>query len=261
MPPVLYDVVDSIATITLNRPEAMNSLDSPTKDALRDHVLEAARDADVRALVLAGSGRAFCAGQDLKEHAQALESNDASLAGTLTEHYIPVTRALATMPKPVLAAVNGVAAGAGMALACACDLRIVASSASFNTAFAGVGLSCDTGLSWTLPRLVGHGRAVSLLYFARAVSSSEALDIGLATEVVGDDDVLTRAQELAHELAAGPTVAYGAMRDALGYAATHSLAESLEREGSLIQAAGETADHRNAVAAFVAKRRPEFDGR
>lgn len=256
-----YAVDDAVATITLNRPDAMNSLDSPTKEALRDRVLEAAGDTNIRAVVLTGSGRAFCAGQDLKEHANALRSGDSSLATTLAEHYIPIAEALATMPKPVIAAVNGAAVGAGMALACACDIRIVATSASFNTAFAAIGLSCDTGLSWTLPRLLGHGRAVSLLYLPRTVPASEALDIGLASEVVDDGDLLTRALQLARELAAGPTVAYAAMRDALTYSAAHTLAESMAHEGALIRSAGDTADHQNAVAAFIEKRRPEFHGR
>ncbi|MGH8823456.1 MAG: enoyl-CoA hydratase-related protein [Jiangellaceae bacterium] len=259
--PVLYAVEHGVATITLDRPAEMNSLDTATKVALRDHVLEAAADRDVRAVVLTGSGRAFCVGQDLREHAEALTHDDADLAATVHEHYIPIASGLATMDKPVVAAVNGVAAGAGAAFAFACDLRIVASGAGFNLAFAGIGLSCDSGSSWTLPRLVGWARARELLLLPRTVAADEALALGLATEVVPDDDVLDRAAELARQLAAGPTAAYAAIRRALSYSATHDLAESLTLEAELMGLTGATEDHRGAVAAFLAKERPTFTGR
>ena len=178
--PVLVEVADAVATVRLNRPEAMNSLDTATKVALRDALREVAADEAVRCVVLTGSGRAFCVGQDLKEHVQLLESGDEqALFSTVREHYNPIVTALATMPKPVLAAVNGVAAGAGASFAFACDMRIVADDAGFNLAFTGIGLSCDSGASWTLPRLVGQSKAIELLYEPRTLSASEAAELGL----------------------------------------------------------------------------------
>jgi 2-(1,2-epoxy-1,2-dihydrophenyl)acetyl-CoA isomerase len=258
--PVTYSVDDAVATITLDRPEAMNSLDTATKVALRDHVLRAADDNAVRAVVLTGSGRAFCVGQDLKEHADALAADAADLGQTVREHYNPIATTLATMPKPVIAAVNGIAAGAGAAFVFACDLRIVANTAGFNLAFAAIGLSCDSGSSWTLPRLVGWARARELLLLPRTVPAEEALALGLATEVVPAGSVLERATELARQLAAGPTLAYAAIREALEYSAAHGLAESVANEGELMRRTGATEDHRAAVAAFLAKRPPTFEG-
>ena len=258
--PVTYSVDDAVATITLDRPEAMNSLDNATKVALRDRVLQAADDPAVRAVVLTGSGRAFCVGQDLKEHADALAAGAADLGQTVREHYNPIATTLATMPKPVIAAVNGIAAGAGAAFAFACDLRIVANTAGFNLAFAAIGLSCDSGSSWTLPRLVGWARARELLLLPRTVPAEEALALGLATEVVPAGSVLERATELARQLAAGPTLAYAAIREALEYSAAHGLVESVANEGELMRRTGATEDHREAVAAFLAKRSPMFDG-
>ncbi len=259
---VRYDLADGVATIALNRPEAMNGLDIATKEALLGAVRRAAEDDAVRCVVLTGSGRAFCVGQDLKEHISILESSDtSSLFSTVEEHYNPIVTTLATMPKPVVAAVNGVAAGAGASLAFACDFRVLTESAGFNLAFAGVALSCDTGSSWTLPRLVGRAKALELLYFPRTVGSREALDLGLATTVVAADALETEVSRLARRLADGPTVSFGAIRRSVEYSGGHGLAESLEVEASMMQLTGATEDHRNAVTAFVRKQQPEFTGR
>ncbi|MGN6250602.1 MAG: enoyl-CoA hydratase-related protein [Marmoricola sp.] len=261
-PTVRYDVTDAVATITLSRPEAMNGLDLATKVALRDAVTEAAEDTSVRCVVLTGTGRGFCVGQDLKEHRALLDSGDPDqLGNTVEEHYNPIVTALATMAKPVVAAVNGVAAGAGASLALACDVRIVAASAGFNFAFAGVALSCDTGSSWTLPRIVGPATALDLLYFPRTVGAEEALSLGLATRVVPDDELQGATGELAARLAAGPTAAYGAIRRSVSFSAGHDLPESLAFESSMMTLTGATQDHRDAVAAFVAKEKPTFHGR
>jgi 2-(1,2-epoxy-1,2-dihydrophenyl)acetyl-CoA isomerase len=261
-PPVRLDLADGVATVTLDRPEAMNSLDVATKVALRDTVRQVADDPEVRCVVLTGTGRAFCVGQDLKEHVGLLRSGagDALLA-TVPEHYNPTVTAIATMPKPVVAAVNGVAAGAGASLAFACDYRLVAETAGFNLAFAGIGLSCDTGSSWTLPRLVGQARAIELLYEPRTIPAQEALELGLATRVVPGDGLAEEAQALAARLAAGPTVAFGAIRRSVARSATHSLEESLAFEAEMMTSTGSTEDHRNAVASFVAKEKPTFTGR
>ncbi|HEY4569286.1 MAG TPA: enoyl-CoA hydratase-related protein [Kribbella sp.] len=258
---VTYSVAEGVATVTLNRPDAMNALDTTTKVLLRDTVQAAAEDPAVRAVVLTGTGRAFCVGQDLKEHIRLLEANDqAALWSTVPEHYAPIALALAEMPKPVIAAVNGVAAGAGASMAFACDFRVVADTAGFNLAFTGIALSCDTGISWTLPRLIGHAKALELLYFPRTIPAAEALELGLATSVVPADDFHSAVADLAAKLAKGPTVAYGAVRQSLAYSATHTLADSLVFEAGKMQLTGDTEDHRNAVASFVAKQKPSFTG-
>lgn len=259
--PVLLDVTDGVATITLNRPEAMNSLDVATKVLLREIVQQVAEDPAARCVVLTGTGRAFCTGQDLKEHVQLLHNGgSAQLFNTVDEHYNPIVTALAAMAKPVVAAVNGVAAGAGASLAMACDLRVVADTAGFNLAFANVALSCDTGASYHLPLLVGRAKALELLYFPRTIKAEEALSLGLATQVVAAADLAAEVGALAARLAAGPTVALGAMRRSVAYAAGHTFEEACAFESSMMQKSGATSDHAAAVAAFVAKEKPVFEG-
>src|SRR6478736_3065772 len=260
--PVLLEVADGIATITLNRPDAMNSLDVATKEALLGVVRQVADDPAVRCVVLTGTGRAFCVGQDLKEHIQILHSSSSdSLFRTVDEHYNPIVTTLVGMAKPVIAAVNGVAAGAGASLAFACDLRILADSAGFNLAFANVALSCDTGASYHLQQLVGRAKALELLYFPRTLKAAEAEELGLATRVVPADELASEVRALAVRLAAGPTVALGAMRQSVAYAAGHSFEEALAFESAMMQKTGATEDHAAAVAAFVAKEKPTFHGR
>jgi 2-(1,2-epoxy-1,2-dihydrophenyl)acetyl-CoA isomerase len=261
-PPVRYDVTEGVATLTLNRPQAMNSLDLATKVALLDAVTAAAEDPAVRCVVLTGSGRAFCVGQDLREHVDLLRSGDSdALFRTVPEHYNPIITTLATMAKPVVAAVNGVAAGAGAGIAFACDLRVLGHGAGFNLAFSGIALSCDSGTSWTLPRLVGPAKAMELLYFPRTVSSEEALELGLATKVVPADALAEEVRQLARQLAAGPTVAFGAIRRSVGHSAGHDLESSLATEAEMMALTGGTEDHRAAVDAFLAKQKPVYQGR
>jgi 2-(1,2-epoxy-1,2-dihydrophenyl)acetyl-CoA isomerase len=260
--PVLYDLADGVGTITLNRPDSLNSLDTATKTALRDALESAAGDRSVRCVVLTGAGRAFCVGQDLREHVDDLANKTLEqIWSTVPEHYNRICSALATMPKPVVAGVNGVAAGAGASLTFACDFRIVADTAGFNLAFTGIALSCDTGSSWTLPRLVGHAKAAELLMLPRTVSAEEALTLGIATKVVTAESLADEVRRLATELASGPTVAFAAIRRSLAYSASHSLEESLTLEAEMMANTGETEDHRDAVAAFVEKRKPTFRGR
>jgi 2-(1,2-epoxy-1,2-dihydrophenyl)acetyl-CoA isomerase len=260
--PVLLELSDGVATVTLNRPDAMNSLDVATKEALLEAVTTVAADPAARCLVLTGSGRAFCVGQDLKEHVQLLQGGARdTLFSTVDEHYNPIVTALVEMPKPVVAAVNGVAAGAGASLAFACDLRLLADTAGFNLAFAGVALSCDTGCSYHLQRLVGRAKAMELLYFPRTVPAAEALELGLATQVVPADELPGLVADTAARLAAGPTVALGAMRRAVAYAAGHSFEESVAFESEMMSLTGATEDHAAAVSAFLEKRAPVFEGR
>lgn len=260
--PVRYDVADGVATVTLNRPDSMNSLTVATKVALRDALHAAASDSEVRCVVLTGSGRAFCVGQDLREHVADLNSDKPGpLSDTVAEHYNPTVTAIATMPKPVIAAVNGIAAGAGASLAFAADIRVLRRSAGFNLAFAGIALSCDTGASWTLPRLVGLGRATQLLLQPRTIPAEEAYALGLATTVVDDEEFDAAVAALARTLADGPTLAFAAIKRSLAYSATHDLPASLEQEAQKMALTGQSADHAAAVKAFLAKEKPSFSGR
>jgi 2-(1,2-epoxy-1,2-dihydrophenyl)acetyl-CoA isomerase len=257
-----YTVDGGIATLTLNRPAAMNSLDTATKEQLLTAVQRAAHDPAVRCVVVTGAGRAFCVGQDLHEHASNLaEQPLEEVWSTVDRHYSPIALALATMPKPVVAAVNGVAAGAGLAVAAACDWRVAAESATFTTAFTGIGLSCDTGTSWTLPRLVGYGKAMELLLWPRSVPAAEALEIGLVNWVFPDDRLVEEVTDIATRLAAGPTMAFAAVKSAVQYAAAHPLDEALRFEAQLMAATGGSEDHRDAVQSFMAKQKPTFTGR
>ncbi len=178
-PTIRYDLRDGVATVTLHRPDAMNALDTELKVALRDTLAAAAEDPGVRVVVLTGSGKAFCVGQDLAEHARNLSGGDVDAVWTtVPEHYTPIATLLATMPKPVVAAVNGVAAGAGAAFAFACDFRIVADTAGFNMAFAAVGLSADSGSTWSLPRLVGVAKAKELLLTPSTITADAGARAG-----------------------------------------------------------------------------------
>ena len=256
--PVLTVIDEGVATLTFNRPEAMNSLNVATKEALLAALRRVAEDPSVRCVVLTGSGRAFCVGQDLKEHVQLLEQNAEQMWTTVAEHYNPIVELIATMDKPVIASVNGVAAGAGAAFAFAADLRYVAASAGFNLAFTGIALSCDSGSSWSLPRLVGAAKAKELLFFPRTVPAQESVELGLATEIVPDAELSARVDLIARQLAQGPTLAYGAVRRSLVHSATHDLSESLAFEESMMARTGASQDHRRAMAAFLAKEKPHF---
>lgn len=258
--PLLVSRDDAVATITLNRPDSLNSLDVPLKEALREQLASLATDDRVRAVVLTGAGRAFCVGQDLREHVATLQGGDGSPLGTVVEHYNPIVLALGGMPKPVVAAVKGMAAGAGAGLAFLADFRVGGPSTGFAMAFANVGLAADTGVSWSLPRLVGHARATELLMLGRQARAEEAHRLGLLTTLVdSDEQVLPAAQELAGRLAAGPTVAYAQLKRELATGGT--LAQALEVEADAQARCGATEDHRKATLAFVAKERPTFAGR
>ncbi|MEU4444751.1 enoyl-CoA hydratase-related protein [Actinosynnema sp. NPDC050801] len=259
MSELLIDDADGVRTFTLNRPESFNSFTLALKERFLAAVVEAAGDDAVRAVVVTGAGRAFCAGQDLKEHVALLEAGDPAPLHTVEQHYNPLIKAIVGMPKPVIAAVNGMAAGAGASLAFASDLRVAGAGAKFLMAFANVGLTADSGASWTLPRLIGHGRAMEMMLLAQPVDAEEALRIGMVGQVVPDGEVLSTAQALARQLAAGPTTAYAKIKEAMAFSG--ALAAALEVEARTQAEAGATADHREAVAAFVAKRKPTFTGR
>jgi 2-(1,2-epoxy-1,2-dihydrophenyl)acetyl-CoA isomerase len=227
--------------------------------ALLDALREVAADDAVRAVVLTGTGGAFCVGQDLGEHADALARDAATAFDTVDLHYAPLVTTLTTMPKPVVAAVNGACVGAGLGLALACDLRVLASDATLGTAFAGIGLTCDSGLAYTLVRAVGRSRAAELLLLARSFTPAEAVGWGISGTVTEPEEVLPEAERLAARLAAGPTRAYAETKALLALDPA-GLAETLAAESRAQHRLGLTADHRNAVAAFLAKQRPTFGG-
>ena len=257
---VRYDISGAVATITLNRPEARNALTTEAKEALARALARAATDEAVRAVVLTGAGQAFCAGQDLREHAELLRAGGSPL-DTVRLHYNPIVTTIMTMPKPVVAALPGVAAGAGASIAFACDFRIAARRASLLLAFARVGLSADSGASWTLQRLVGPARSAELLMLAEPISAERALALGLLTEVVADQDLDGAVAALAGRLASGPTAAYAGIKQSLLGAAGADLASALETEAEIQVRLGGSRDHRAATEAFLNKEQPHFEGR
>jgi 2-(1,2-epoxy-1,2-dihydrophenyl)acetyl-CoA isomerase len=251
-----------VVTLTFNRPDSLNSLDVELRGAFRETLAELDADPGCRALVLAGAGRAFCVGQDLREHADLLDRGTNDPLRAVREGYNPIAARLGGFGRPVVAAVRGMAAGAGASIACLADFRIGGPSTRFLMAFANVGLAGDTGASWSLPRLVGHAKATELLMLAEPVEAADALRIGLLSRLVDDDgQVLPAARELAARLAAGPTVAYAAIKRQLAVGGAGSLADALAAEAAAQQRAGATEDHVEATRAFVAKRRPTFTGR
>jgi len=257
---VLYQLDGAVATIMINRPAARNALTAETKVALLDALRTASSDDAVRAVVITGAGQAFCSGQDLREHAELLAAGGSPL-DTVRRHYNPIIETVAGMLKPVVAALPGVAAGAGASLAFACDFRIAAERASFLLAFARVGLGADSGASWTLPRLVGAAKAAELLMLAEPMDSATALRLGLLTSVVPDEELPAAAASFAARLADGPTLAYAAIKESLLYGSSHTLSESLEKEADLQERLGSSADHRASTEAFVAKQAPVYQGR
>jgi 2-(1,2-epoxy-1,2-dihydrophenyl)acetyl-CoA isomerase len=254
---VTVTAADGVGVVTLGVP----ALSRAAKEQLLAALRGLAADEAVRAVVLTGSGRVFCAGQDLGEHAAALEADPATAFDTLAEHYHPVVEALTGMAKPVVAAVNGTCAGAGISLMLACDLRVCSATAKFATAFTGIGLTFDSGLSATLTRAVGTARASELILLGEPFTAQQALDWGLVGRLAEPGDVLPDALGLATRLAAGPTLAYVAAKRAIQAAVRPALGEVLAAEGAAQAALGLTADHQGAVAAFLAKQRPAFQGR
>jgi 2-(1,2-epoxy-1,2-dihydrophenyl)acetyl-CoA isomerase len=252
---------DAVAVVRLNRPATRNALTTELKVALRDALEQVADDTSVRAVVLASTGKAFCVGQDLREHAEALRGDMASALTTVPEHYNRIAGALASMAKPVVAAVNGTCVGAGLGFALACDLRIAAAGATFATAFAGIGFGGDSGLSGTLAHAVGASRATELLMLGDTFTAEQARDWGLVREVVAAEEVDDAALALAKRLAEGPTLAFAEIKRAVALGTVSPLRDVLDHEASAQARLGHTEDHVNAVEAFLAKEKPTFHGR
>ena len=257
--PLRVEIGRGIATLTLDRPSALNALDERLRRELVAAIGRLERDRSVRVVVLTGAGRAFCAGQDLREVAPG-EEGGPSFTQVLRETYHPIVLGLRRLDRPVIAAVNGVAAGAGASIAFACDLRIAADSASFVLAFGRVGLVPDSGATWFLPRLVGRARAAELALLGDPVTARDAERIGLVNRVVPDDRLATETRALAERLASAAPIAVAFTKRALDRSAETDLAEALDYEAALQGLAGRTADHAEGVRAFVEKRQPRFRG-
>lgn len=258
---ILIDVADAVATITINRPQALNALDADGFEALGETIERVADDEAVRCVILTGTGRGFCAGGDVKNMAAGGQLNLNDSVDRLRGWHNKTSLLLHTMPKPTIAAVNGYAMGAGMSLALACDLRVMAASAQMGTAFAGVALSGDFGGSWFLTRLVGAGRARELYFLNQRVTADQALELGLVNRVVPDDDLAETTREMATKLAAGPTKTLGMMKANFVLASHADLQTLLDQEAYHQRLSGATEDHREAATAFVEKRPPNFVGR
>jgi 2-(1,2-epoxy-1,2-dihydrophenyl)acetyl-CoA isomerase len=251
------EVADRVATITLDRADALNALTVPLKEELLAALARVGADPAIGAVVLTGAGRAFCAGQDLRER---LEPGAAPLEIEIRERYNPIILAMRRLEKPIVGAINGIAAGAGASLAFACDVRIAAEGASFLLAFARVGLVPDSGATWLLPRLVGAAKAAELALTGEALSAADAERLGLVTRVVPAESVVTEAQAMAARLGSMAPRAVALTKRALESSWTASLEEQLELEAELQGIAGATTDHAEGIAAFMEKRPPRFTG-
>ena len=257
---ILYDVSDGIATITLNRPNAYNALNEQLAREFHDAVIASSDDDAARVVVVTGSGRAFCAGGDVKSFGDRIDDIGVLVKRLTTELHGAVSRMI-RMPKPVINAINGVAAGGGMSLALAGDLIFAAESATFTMAYTKIGASPDGSSTFTLPRLIGVKRALELTLLNPVLSAKEAVEWGLVNRVFADDQFQTEVRAIAAELAQGPTHAYGRAK-ALYYASINeSLETQMEHETLAIAACGKTADFREGVFAFAEKRAPTFQGR
>ena len=254
---VTREDADGVATLTLQRPALTTALRRDLLTAVRD----VAADDSVRAVLLTGTGRAFCVGQDLGEHLEKLQGEGEAPLSVVEREYNPLVLALAGLRVPLVVGINGACAGAGLGLALAGDLRVAAAGAKFATAFTGIGLSSDSALAARLVHSVGGSRAAQLLLLPEPFSAETAGDWGLVHRVVAPEDVVPEARQLAARLAAGPTAAYRAVKTVLATAATDSLEQTLTLEARLQSDVGRTADHREAVEAFLAKRAPRFTGR
>jgi 2-(1,2-epoxy-1,2-dihydrophenyl)acetyl-CoA isomerase len=252
-----FEIADGVATITLDRPDALNALTIPLKHELLAALDRSASDPAVRAIVLTGAGRAFCAGQDLRER---LEPGAPPLEVELRERYNPIILAMRALEKPIVGAINGVAAGAGASLAFACDLRLASEGASFLLAFGRIGLIPDSGATWFLPRLIGAARAAELALLGDTVTAAEAERFGLVTRVVPADTLLAEARAVAVRLAEMAPRALALTKRALEQTWNASLEEQLETEAELQGIAGATADHAEGIDAFAEKRPPRFTG-
>lgn len=255
---ILYTTSDGVATITLNRPEAHNAINAQMGEELLQALQQAREDSEVRCIVLTGAGKAFCAGQDLKE----VPPPPTDFFGqVLRQRYNPLIRMLRSIPKPIIGAINGVAAGAGLGLALATDFRIMSSAARFVEAFIGIALVPDSGCSFFFTRLLGYARAFEFATLNKPISAEQALQWGLVNVVVSAEAFPMAVQRLAQTYAQGPTQAYGYVKELLNRSLVASLEDILELEAEYQQKAGETPDYAEGLRAFLEKRAPHFTGK
>jgi 2-(1,2-epoxy-1,2-dihydrophenyl)acetyl-CoA isomerase len=260
MTTVLYEAKAGIATLTLNRPDSLNAVTRAMHGELKDAIARAAGDSEIRCLIITGAGRGFCSGADLVDSA-TLSGGVPDLAKVLDETYNPLIRSLRDLPKPIIAAVNGAAAGAGANIALACDIVLAARSAYFTQAFCKIGLVPDAGGTWFLPRHVGRARAAGLAMLGDKLPADQAESWGVIWKAVDDDKLMGEVETLARHLATQPTTALGLIKTALSAAETNTLDAQLDLERDLQAIAGRTSDFREGVAAFREKRLPKFTGR
>jgi len=256
---ILFEVDHGIATLTLNRPQRLNALTTSMSQEILAAIKTCARDDGIRCLVLTGAGRAFSAGQDLAEFQEV--GTEMSVGDHLRAGYHRIVLAMRNLEKPILGKIHGVAAGAGLGLALATDMRIASEQAIFTAAFIGIGLAPDSGVSWHLQQLLGPARAFEFLTTGRKMAAAEALQLGLVNQVVAADALDATMTELAQRFAQGPTRAIGLTKRVLNKAARSSLAETLAYEAQIQDIAIRTDDHKEGVTAFLQKRRPHFQGR
>ena len=254
--PVLDERDGAVMVLTLNRPDRLNAVDAPMAESLAAHLAHAAATPEIRAVLLTGAGRGFCAGQDLADLTPGQD-----LGQILEDRFNPLIRAIRSLPKPVLCAVPGVAAGAGANLALACDIVLAAHSARFIQAFIKLGLIPDAGGTWLLPRLVGDARARALALLGEPIPAAQAAEWGLIWRALPDADLMPEARRLAHQLAALPTYAVELTKQAFAQSATNTLPQQLDLERDLQHQAGRSPDHAEGLRAFAAKQTPTFTGR
>ena len=258
---ILFEVAENgVALLTLNRPERLNSFTTAMHEEVSQALGRVEGETAIRALLITGAGRGFCAGQDLNLREAAL-GGDFDAGAAIERYYNPLVRRLRALKKPVIAAVNGPAAGAGANLALACDIVIAARSASFLQAFCRIGLVPDTGGTWFLPRLAGSARALGMMLLGEALPAATAAEWGLIWRVVDDETLMDEARALAGKLAQGPTVGLGLIKEALNRSLASTLEAQLDAERDLQRLAAKSTDFREGVAAFLEKRHPAFEGR
>ena len=258
---ILFTIEQGVATLTLNRPEQLNSFNAQMHKEVREALKQVRQNPEVRCLLITGSGRGFCAGQDLGDRNVAPGAAAPDLGESIEKNYNPLIRALRDLPMPVICAVNGVAAGAGANIALACDITLAAKSASFIQAFCKIGLVPDSGGTWTLPRAVGMARAKALSLLGDKLSAEQAEQWGMIWRCVDDAALQDEALKLARQLATQPTYGLALIKRALNASASNSFDAQLDLERDLQRLAGRSEDYREGVAAFMAKRTPEFKGR
>jgi len=258
---VLLAAQDGYAVVTLNRPDRLNSFNPEMHERLREALVEVKRRDDLRAVLLTGAGRGFCAGQDLSDRVVGADAAPVDLGYTISTHYNPLIRFLRELPKPVVCAVNGVAAGAGANIALACDIVLAARSATFIQAFCKIGLVPDSGGTYFLPRLAGSARAMGLAMLGDKLGAEDAERWGVIWRCVEDAKLMDEARALARQLAAGPTKGLAEIKRALYASPNNTLDAQLDLERDLQRELGRTEDYREGVAAFIAKRAPTFKGK